>query len=160
MVKNAKRVIAVAMAAALSIGMVQAEPTDASAAAKITLSKTKLTLQKGGKAKITLKNVKKASVKSIKWTTSNKKVATVSPAQKSATTTVKAVGAGKATVKAQLAGKSYSCKVTVNNKYTSKDVKLYINEAMIYPTKVYYAAGSDIPYVSVEGMAKDFLLIF
>ena len=117
MVKNAKRVIAIAMAAALSIGVLQAGATDASAAAKkIKLSKTKLTLEKGKKATIKLKNVKKKNVKKIKWTTSKKKVATVSPAKKSAKTTVKAVGVGKATVKAKLGKKTYSCKVTVKAK--------------------------------------------
>ncbi len=139
MVKNAKRVIAIAMAAALSIGVLQAGATDASAAAKkIKLSKTKLTLEKGKKATIKLKNVKKKNVKKIKWSTSKKKVATVSPAKKSAKTTVKAVGVGEATVKAKLGKKTYSCKVTVKAKKTPQSLGMFRDT---YATYVGEAVG-------------------
>ncbi|MBQ7200329.1 MAG: hypothetical protein IJS24_03035 [Eubacterium sp.] len=124
MVRNGKRVIAIAMTAALSFGMFQAGYMDASAAKKVKLSKVKLTIEAGKKAMIKLKNVSKKDVKKIRWTTSDKKVVEVSPAKKSIRTTVKAVAAGKATVKAKIGKKSYSCKVTVTGKKVEQNIAM------------------------------------
>ena len=77
------------------------------AAAKIKLSKTKLTLKKGGTAKLTLKKGKK-KIAGVKWKSSNKKVATVSSAGK-----IKAKKAGKSVITAKYKKKTYSCNLTV-----------------------------------------------
>ena len=75
----------------------------------ITLNKTKLTL--GAKEKFTLKATVKpsnATSKTVSWTSSNKKVATVS--SKGAVTTKKT---GKTTITAKADGKSKKCVITV-----------------------------------------------
>lgn len=75
----------------------------------ITLNKTKLTL--GAKEKFTLKATVKpsnATSKTVSWTSSNKKVATVS--SKGAVTTKKT---GKVTITAKADGKSKKCVITV-----------------------------------------------
>nr|MBP3597872.1 Ig-like domain-containing protein [Eubacterium sp.] len=76
----------------------------AEAAKKVTLSKKKITLTVGKRAKLKLKNCKKK----VKWTSSKKKVATVS---KKGVVTAKSQGSAKITAKA--GKKKYTCKVKV-----------------------------------------------
>ncbi len=71
--------------------------------AKPKLSKKSATLNVGKSLKLTLKNNKKK----VKWSTSNKKVATVSNGK------ITAKGAGKATITAKVGSKKYTCKITV-----------------------------------------------
>lgn len=78
--------------------------------AKTALNKKKLTLTVGKTATLKLKGIKKKP----KWTSSNKKVATVTAKGK-----VKAKKVGKATITAKLGKKKYKCKVTVKKKATS-----------------------------------------
>lgn len=86
---------------------------------KLKLNKKKLTLKKGKKytLKLTITSTaktskdKKALKKAVKWTSSNKKVATVT---KSGKVTAKKVG--KATITAKLKGKKVSCTVKVKKK--------------------------------------------
>lgn len=73
-------------------------------AAKIKLSKKKLTLTVGDTCRLKLKGTSKKA----KWTSSKKKIATVSAAGK-----VKAKKKGKTTITAKLSGKTYTCQVTV-----------------------------------------------
>ena len=75
---------------------------------KISISKTKLTLTVGKSSTIKLNN---ATASKIKWSTSNKSVATVSSGG-----VVKAEKAGKVTITAKYKGKSYKCAVTVKAK--------------------------------------------
>lgn len=89
---------------------------------KVTLNKKNLTLSPNGseKLKVTVKAPKKNSYKGVKWTTSNKKVATVTKKG-----VVKAVGEGtaKITVKAlDGSGKKAVCKVSVWNGMKSMEV--------------------------------------
>lgn len=74
---------------------------------KRELNKTKLTLNKGKSFTLKLSNAKASK---IKWSTSNKKIATVKNGK------VKALKKGKATITAKYKGKSYKCKVTVKVK--------------------------------------------
>ncbi|MCR5737230.1 MAG: Ig-like domain-containing protein, partial [Eubacterium sp.] len=72
---------------------------------KISLSKKSAKIQKGQKLKLKLKNAKASKVK---WTSSRKKVATVSKKG-----VVKAKKKGKTTITAKYKGKKYRCKITV-----------------------------------------------
>lgn len=79
-------------------------PAHSSAAKKVKLSKTKLTLNVGKSKTLKLKNYKKK----IKWSSNKKKVATVSNKGK-----VTAKKKGTATITAKAGKKKYKCKVTV-----------------------------------------------
>ena len=83
---------------------------------KIALSKTKATLTVGKQTTLKLKN---ATASKVKWSSFNKKIATVS-----AKGVVKAKKAGKVTIKAKYKGKTYKCVVTVK-KATSAQVKAF-----------------------------------
>lgn len=73
-------------------------------AAKVKMSKTLLTLTKGKSSKLSIKGTKKKA----KWSSSNKKIATVSSKGK-----VSAKKAGSCTVTAKVKGKKYRCRVIV-----------------------------------------------
>ncbi len=75
---------------------------------KIALSKKSATITKGSKLKLKLNNAKASKVK---WSSSKKKVATVSKKG-----VVKAKKKGKTTVTAKYKGKKYKCKITVKAK--------------------------------------------
>lgn len=110
--KHAVRIMV--MAAMLLILAVPVE-----AAGKITrLSATSITMDAGSKTKIKLVKYKKLSkkqLKKVKWTSSNKKVATVKASGKyKQNATITAKHSGKTTIKVIYNGKSYRCKVTVN----------------------------------------------
>ena len=82
-------------------------PISASAAKKPKLSKKSATLTVGKSIKLKLKNAKKK----VKWSSSNKKVASVN-----AKGVVKALKGGSAKIIAKTAGKKYTCKITVKEK--------------------------------------------
>lgn len=86
-------------------------PTNVEAASKVKINKTKATIYVG---KTTTLKVSGTS-KTVKWTTSNKKIATVSSKGK-----VTAKKAGNATITAKVSGKSYKCKVTIKNPSLNK----------------------------------------
>ncbi len=97
-----KRIITICLSVLLALTLIM--PTNAEAATKVKLNKIKLTLDVGKTATLKLKGAK---VK--KWSSSNKKVATVSSKGK-----VKAKKKGTATINAKATnGKTYKCKVTV-----------------------------------------------
>ncbi len=79
----------------------------------VKLSKTKLTITVGKTKTIKLKNAKK---KNVKWSSSNKKIATVTKAGK-----IKAKKKGSVKITAKYDGKKYVCKVTVKAKKTSQN---------------------------------------
>lgn len=79
-------------------------------AAKVRLNMTKKTLTVGKTVTLKVKGTKKK----VKWSSSNKKVASVSSKGK-----VKAKKAGKATITAKVGKKKYKCKITVKKKKTS-----------------------------------------
>ena len=79
--------------------------TEASAASKPKLNKTKLTLKQGETKKL---KVKKSGGKKIKWKSKKKRIATVSKKG-----LVKAKKVGKTTITAKVGKKTLRCKVTV-----------------------------------------------
>ena len=88
------------------------------AATKTRLSATSIAMDAGAKTKIKLVKYKKLSkkqLKKVKWTSSNKKVATVKASGKyKQNAMITAKHSGKTTIKVIYNGKSYRCKVTVN----------------------------------------------
>lgn len=150
--KRNKKLLACGLSMALVLGALggAANGTLASAAKKkatVKLSKTAVTVQKGKKTtlKIKKKNIKK--VKSIKWSSKNKKVATVS--KKGA---VKGVKVGKTTITCKVKyvakgtkkvkAKTLKCKVTVK-----KTVKKAVPTAkpVVKPTVKPSVAPSAVP---------------
>ena len=126
---------------------------DAMAAKKPVISKSKLNLTEGQKKAVTIKNVKAKNMKSIKWTTSKKKVATVK--KKSATKAeIKAVKAGKATVKVsfKMKGKTYKLSVAVTVKKADKANVTALPTALptAVPTTVPTAAPTVVPSATPE----------
>ncbi len=123
--RKSKRIMAIVLAGILLIGLINVGRTDADAATKVMLSKSQITIQVGHRTSLKLKNVKKKDIKKICWSSSDKKVAEVSPAKNATKTTVNAVGAGVSVIKAKIGGKKYTCKVTVNLKETKSNEELY-----------------------------------
>lgn len=89
------------------------------AKSKIKLNTTKKTIYKGSTYTLKVKGTKKK----VKWTTSNKKVATVNSKGK-----VTAKKKGTATITAKVSGKTLKCKITVKNKPSSYMVNLEFNK--------------------------------
>ena len=108
--EQTKRILAVVLAFVLSISLLPAAGVSA-ASKKVKLNKTKATIYVGKTVTLKVKNTKKK----VKWSTSNKKVATVTKKGK-----VKGKKAGKATITAKVGKKKYQCKITVKKKGTSK----------------------------------------
>ncbi len=104
--KVMKKTAALALACALSFSLISVQP--AQAAAKIKMSAKKASLAVGQKKQLKLKKGKKAIVKGVKWSSSKKKVATVTKKGK-----VTAKKAGTTVIKAKYKKKTYKCKVTV-----------------------------------------------
>lgn len=115
-----KRIRLLIMALALVLAMIAAPVStsmpsvstavSAEAATKVKLSKTKLTLTVGKTKTLSLKKGSK-KLSGIKWSSSNKKIATVTKAGK-----ITAKKAGTVKIKAKYKGKTYTCKVTVKKK--------------------------------------------
>ena len=101
--------------------------TAEAASKKPALSKKKATLSVGQRTKLVLKNNKQT----VKWSSSNKKVATVSSSG-----VVQGKKAGKATITAKAGKKKYSCKVTVKA-VKAKKVTLNKKTLTVYIGKKY-----------------------
>lgn len=99
---------------AIAITVVAVNPMSTDAKKAVKLNKSKLTLQTDKTSKLKLKNTKKK----VKWSSKNKKVATVSRKG-----VVKAVSVGKTTITAKSGKKKYSCKVTVVMSDADKKIK-------------------------------------
>lgn len=108
--KSLKHIAAFMLALALVVGQFLTGVAQTQAAAKTPkLNRTSITLTVGQSKKLTVSNAK-----NVKWSSSNKAVATVSK-----NGNVKAKKVGKATITAKVSGKSLKCKVTVKKKQTS-----------------------------------------
>ena len=107
--KTTKKLLALIFAVVLSFSMIPT--TNINAANKVKLNKTKATIYVGKTVTLKLKNNKKK----VKWTTSNKKIATVSKKGK-----VKGKKTGRVTITAKVGKKKYKCKITVKKKQTIK----------------------------------------
>ena len=125
--KMMKKAGSIVLCAVVAMSTVLA-PLDSRAASSIKLSAKKATLTVGKSKTLTLKKGKK-KLSGVKWSTSNKKVATVKNGK------VKAKKAGKATITAKYKKKKYACKVTVkaktkkqttDNSKTTEEVTLYM----------------------------------
>lgn len=103
MKRTIKLVLSMLLVTALCLALLPY--TEASAASKPKLNKTKLTLKQGDKKKL---KVKKSGGKKIKWNSKKKRIATVSKKG-----LVKAKKAGKTTITAKVGKKTLRCKVTV-----------------------------------------------
>jgi hypothetical protein len=102
-----KKVLAIIVVLALCLSLF---PSSAFAAT-LRLSNTSLTLNEGGSYRLSVN-----TTSSIKWSTSNKNVATVSSKG-----TVKAVKEGNATITAVVSKKKLTCKVRVKDVLTGKE---------------------------------------
>lgn len=121
------------IALALVFGVIPLVPAkEAEAAKKMKLSKTKLSLKVGKTKKLTVKNKKKKA--KVTWSTSKKKVATVSKKG-----VVKAKKAGKATITAKVKYKKKTikklkCKVTVTKAKKNQPAKKPDTKSTVKPT--------------------------
>lgn len=98
------------------------------AATKVKISKTKVTLKKGQKTTLKISG----TTKKVTWSSSNKKVATVSTKGK-----ITAKTAGTAVITATVSGKKYTCKVTVKKtSNTVVKVPSCAAEQTVYVTKM------------------------
>ncbi|MCI8956136.1 MAG: hypothetical protein HFG29_03980 [Eubacterium sp.] len=105
-----KKILAIMLTLVLSIAMIPT--TSVSAAKKVKLNKTKATIYVGKTVTLKLKNNKNK----IKWSSSNKKVATVTKKGK-----VKGKKIGKAIITAKVGKKKYKCKIIVKRKTTNNN---------------------------------------
>lgn len=112
--KKLTKQLAIVLAVALTLAGVAGN--GAMAAKKAKISNSKLTLKVGQSKKISVRNLTKKQKKKVKWSSSNKKVATVSKSG-----SVKAKKKGTAKITAKMGKKKYVCKVTVAAK-SSKPV--------------------------------------
>ncbi len=104
--KHMRILTAALLAAGVTAGMIHAET--AQAAGKSPLNRTSMTLVKGQQYRLKFTNAKKYSRKKISWSTSNRKVASVSKSG-----TVRGVSKGKAVITAKVGKKRYRCTVSV-----------------------------------------------
>jgi len=89
-------------------------------AATVKLNKKKTTVAVGNTVKLKMSGTKKK----VKWTSSNRKVATVTSKG-----VVKGRKAGTATIKAKVGGRTYKCKVTVKKSITTAKKTVTISKA-------------------------------
>ena len=116
--KQAKRIVAVVMAAAMVFTVApvvtpQAVTAEAAAKKTVKLSKKSLKITQNKGYKLSVKNTSKKA--EIKWSSSDKKVVTVKASKNKKSATVKPVATtGSAIVTAKVGKKKYNCKVTVS----------------------------------------------
>lgn len=167
--KRSKRMLAVVLAALMVLPQMPLSGNQAQAATKvkkITLNKKMCVLKKGKSVKLKATINPKKAKGSIKWKTSNKKIASVT-----AKGVVKAKKNGKTTITAVLKGKKATCKVIVGTPVTSVKIKsdskvnLSIGEsstikASVLPQKAtiksltYKTSDKKIATVSKKGVIK------
>ncbi|QHQ61406.1 hypothetical protein Ana3638_11990 [Anaerocolumna sedimenticola] len=99
-----------------------AAPVQTANAATIKLNKSKATILVGSSVTLKLTGTTKAA----KWSTSNKKIATVSTKG-----VVKGMKKGTANITAAINGKKYTCKITVNEKTVTVTVTNMLNNDAI-----------------------------
>ncbi|MBO4396756.1 MAG: Ig-like domain-containing protein [Eubacterium sp.] len=114
--RRAIRLVAAVIALVICVNGIAVNESDA--AKNVSINKKKLTLMVGESAQLKLNNVSKKDAKSVKWKSSDKKVASVNK-----TGLVKGKSKGKAKITARYKKKNYTCKVTV--KKDSKPASSY-----------------------------------
>ncbi|MEE3467198.1 MAG: NlpC/P60 family protein [Eubacterium sp.] len=125
--KSLRKTLATGMTFALLLTAVNgSEPAEAKSAKKLSISKTKVSLQVNDTQTLTVKKVAAKKRASIKWSSSNKAVAKISINKKNrAKATVTAKKKGEAVITAKLSGKKVTCKVTVTPRvYKTKTVSV------------------------------------
>lgn len=112
-----KRYIEKIMAVILSFVMIITvmQVSNVSAASRVKLNKKTATVYVGKTVRLKVKNNKKK----VKWSSINKKIATVNSKGK-----VKGIKAGKTTIKAKVGKKTYKCRITVKKKKATKPSKV------------------------------------
>ena len=125
--------------------------TAQAAAKKTGLNKTKATLTTGATYTLKLldKKGKTISASKVKWSTSSKKIATVSKKG-----VVKGVKKGTATITATYKGKKYTCKVTVKNASLSAKKKT-LAEGKSFTLKLKDADGKNVSYKKIKWSTSD-----
>lgn len=141
--KQMKKILSVVLALVLSLSLLPV--TNISAVSKkVKLNKTKATIYVGKTVTLKLRNNKRK----VKWSTSNKKVATVSKKGK-----VTGKKAGKAIITAKVGKKKYKCKITVKDKqYKIIDQEISYYTSTKNPEGTYFLSfgltwkGNEISY--------------
>lgn len=134
--KNYKRITCGCLSAAVMFTALAVTPVTAQAAA-MKLNKSSATLTVGKKLTLKVQNGKKGA--KVKWSTSQKSVATVT--QKGVVT---AKAEGKATIKAVVNKVTLKCNVTVNDKVVTDENATDITAALAGKT---YKGNAEIPGV-------------
>lgn len=122
---------------------------------KLKLNKTKLTLDVGESKKLKVSSTPTYATDETKWSTSNKKVATISKSGK-----VKAKALGTATITAKKGKKKAKCKVTVNKMYLelytgeTKSLKKYIKNIKNYKKATFKSSDKSVVSVNSDGKIK------
>lgn len=137
-----KRWLVLLIVALLALMFVVPAQAKSKRKSKIKLNKTSVTLKKGKTIKLKVKGTKKK----VKWSTLNKRVATVTKKG-----VVKGIKPGKTIIKAKVAGKTLKCRLTVivpNRKQDkkingSKDTEIKDTEQPISVTKVEFFISDD-----------------
>lgn len=134
--KNYKRITCGCLSAVVMLSALAVTPVTANAAA-VKLSKSSATLTVGKKLTLRVQNAKKGA--KVKWSTSQKSVATVT--QKGVVT---AKAAGKATIKAVVNKTALKCNVTVNENAATDENATDISAALAGKS---YKGTAEIPGV-------------
>lgn len=138
MKKQASRFLAFFLVIAMIVGMI---PVPAQAAAKkaavkkVTLNYNEYVMKKGAKLKLKATIAPKNAKTTLKWKSSNKKVATVSS---KGVVTAKAKK-GKATITVTAGSKKATCKITIGTpvkKITASDLKLTVGQSAKINAKI------------------------
>lgn len=132
--KQLNKLLVVVLVLVLSVVMM---PATNVSAAKVKLNTKKVSIYVGGTYKLYVNNTKKK----VKWSTSNKKVATVS-----AKGNIKGKKAGKATITAKVGSKKYKCQVTVKNVISANTKTVNINPGESKKVTITYSVNGTVTY--------------
>ena len=127
-----KRILSVALALSVITTLIPANYSNAAKPQKPVLSQSGISMTIGTKKTIKLKKapaLTKKKLKLVKWSSSNKKVATVAvKGRKKTKAVIKAVASGKAIIKVKYGGKSYKCTVVVQEAIQDSTVSVPTTE--------------------------------
>ena len=147
--KKIKKIIVFMLVVALSFSSLSIN--NVSAASKVKINKKKVVLYVGKTTTLKLKNNKKK----IRWTSSNKKIATVSKKGK-----VKAKKVGKTIVIAKVGKKKYKCTVIVKKRKTKTTTKKPLNNnnetGKCGEKSTYVLSKTGVLTIKGTGKIKDF----
>lgn len=115
-------------------------------AKSVKLNKSKISIQRGNSYRLKATINPKNTTDKITWTSSNKKVATVSSKG-----VVKGIKKGTVTITAKINGKKATCKVTITKRKT-KSIKLSKSKAIIISGKTFKLSRTINPSNSDEGV--------